>query len=35
MQPQRNDFVGAQIEQLPDLQGYLKVASQPDWKRVR
>lgn len=25
----------SQIEQLPDLQGYLKLASQPDWKRVR
>jgi type IV secretory pathway TraG/TraD family ATPase VirD4 len=25
----------SQIEQLPDLQGYLKFASQPGWKRVR
>jgi type IV secretory pathway TraG/TraD family ATPase VirD4 len=25
----------SEIEQLPDLQGYLKIASQPGWKRVR
>jgi type IV secretory pathway TraG/TraD family ATPase VirD4 len=25
----------SQIEQLPDLQGYLKFASQPEWRRVR
>ena len=25
----------SEIEQLPDLQGYLKMASQPEWKRVR
>jgi hypothetical protein len=25
----------AQIEQLPDLSGYLKLASQPQWQRVR
>ena len=25
----------AEIEQLPDLQGYLKCASQPAWRRVR
>jgi type IV secretory pathway TraG/TraD family ATPase VirD4 len=25
----------AQIEQLPDLAGYLKLASQPQWQRVR
>jgi type IV secretory pathway TraG/TraD family ATPase VirD4 len=25
----------SEIEQLPDLQGYLKFASQPGWKRVR
>jgi hypothetical protein len=27
--------MGAQIEQLPDLSGYLKLASAPDWRRVR
>jgi type IV secretory pathway TraG/TraD family ATPase VirD4 len=26
--------LASQIEQLPDLQGYLKFASQPGWKRV-
>jgi hypothetical protein len=25
----------AQIEQLPDLAGYLKLASAPEWLRVR
>jgi type IV secretory pathway TraG/TraD family ATPase VirD4 len=25
----------AEIEQLPDLNGYLKLASRPDWQRVR
>src|SRR3984885_2487134 len=25
----------SQIEQLPDLTGYLKVASRPEWRRVR
>jgi type IV secretory pathway TraG/TraD family ATPase VirD4 len=24
----------SEIEQLPDLQGYLKFASQPEWRRV-
>jgi len=33
--PQRNDSVGAQIEQLPDLQGFLKFASQAEWRRVK
>ncbi|MHB8723132.1 MAG: type IV secretion system DNA-binding domain-containing protein [Steroidobacteraceae bacterium] len=27
--------LASEIEQLPDLQGYLKFASQPEWKRVR
>ena len=27
--------MGAQIEQLPDLSGYLKLASAPEWRRVR
>jgi type IV secretory pathway TraG/TraD family ATPase VirD4 len=27
--------LASQIEQLPDLQGYLKFASQPEWKRVQ
>jgi type IV secretory pathway TraG/TraD family ATPase VirD4 len=27
--------MGAQIEQLPDLCGYLKLASAPEWRRVR
>jgi type IV secretory pathway TraG/TraD family ATPase VirD4 len=27
--------LASQIEQLPDLQGFLKFASQPEWKRVR
>jgi hypothetical protein len=27
--------VGAQIEQLPDLQGYLGFASQREWRRIR
>ncbi|MBS0366295.1 MAG: type IV secretion system DNA-binding domain-containing protein [Proteobacteria bacterium] len=27
--------LGAQIEQLPDLQGYLKLASDPVWRRVQ
>jgi len=27
--------MGAQIEQLPDLAGYLKLASRPEWLRVR
>ena len=27
--------MGAQIEQLPDLAGYLKLASRPEWRRVR
>jgi type IV secretory pathway TraG/TraD family ATPase VirD4 len=27
--------MAAQIEQLPDLAGYLKLASQPAWQRVR
>jgi len=25
----------SEIEQLPDLQGYLKLASSPSWRRVR
>jgi hypothetical protein len=24
----------SEIEQLPDLQGFLKLASQPEWRRV-
>jgi hypothetical protein len=27
--------MGAQIEQLPDLAGYLKLASRPEWLSVR
>jgi type IV secretory pathway TraG/TraD family ATPase VirD4 len=27
--------LASEIEQLPDLQGFLKFASQPEWKRVR
>jgi type IV secretory pathway TraG/TraD family ATPase VirD4 len=27
--------MGSEIEQLPDLSGYLKVASSPAWQRVR
>jgi type IV secretory pathway TraG/TraD family ATPase VirD4 len=27
--------LASQIEQLPDLQGFLKFASKPGWKRVR
>jgi type IV secretory pathway TraG/TraD family ATPase VirD4 len=27
--------MGSQIEQLPDLSGYLKLASSPAWRRVR
>lgn len=26
--------MGSQIEQLPDLSGYLKLASSPGWQRV-
>ena len=25
----------SQVEQLPDLTGYLKYASDPEWRRVR
>ncbi len=28
-------IMGSQIEQLPDLSGYLKLASNPAWQRVR
>jgi len=27
--------MGSQIEQLPDLTGYLKLASSPEWRRVK
>ena len=27
--------LASEIEQLPDLQGYLKFASQPEWRRVK
>jgi len=27
--------MGSEIEQLPDLNGYLKLASSPEWRRVR
>jgi hypothetical protein len=27
--------LASEIEQLPDLHGFLKFASQPEWKRVR
>jgi type IV secretory pathway TraG/TraD family ATPase VirD4 len=27
--------LASEIEQLPDLQGFLKLASQPEWKRVQ
>ena len=27
--------LASQIEQLPDLQGYLKFASTPEWRRVQ
>jgi Type IV secretion-system coupling protein DNA-binding domain len=27
--------MGSEIEQLPDLSGYLKLASRPEWRRVR
>jgi hypothetical protein len=27
--------LASEIEQLPDLQGYLKFASQAEWKRIR
>jgi hypothetical protein len=27
--------MSAQIEQLPDLNGYLKLASRPEWRRIR
>jgi hypothetical protein len=27
--------MGTEIEQLPDLTGFLKIASQPQWRRVR
>jgi hypothetical protein len=27
--------MASQIEQLPDLRGYLKLASRPEWRRVR
>jgi hypothetical protein len=27
--------MGSEIEQLPDLTGYLKLASSPEWRRVR
>jgi hypothetical protein len=26
--------MASEIEQLPDLTGYLKVASRPEWRRV-
>jgi hypothetical protein len=26
--------MASEIEQLPDLQGYLKLASRPEWRRV-
>jgi hypothetical protein len=26
--------MASEIEQLPDLQGYLKLASSPSWRRV-
>ncbi|HEY5255235.1 MAG TPA: type IV secretion system DNA-binding domain-containing protein [Acidobacteriaceae bacterium] len=28
-------ILASEIEQLPDLQGFLKFASQPEWKRVK
>jgi hypothetical protein len=27
--------MAAEIEQLPDLTGFLKIASQPQWQRVQ
>jgi type IV secretory pathway TraG/TraD family ATPase VirD4 len=27
--------LASEIEQLPDLQGFLKLASQPEWNRVK
>jgi hypothetical protein len=27
--------LASEIEQLPDLQGYLKFASTPEWRRVK
>jgi hypothetical protein len=26
--------MASEIEQLPDMKGYLKLASQPQWRRV-
>ena len=26
--------MASEIEQLPDLAGYLKIASQPSWRKV-
>jgi hypothetical protein len=30
-----SEVLASEIEQLPDLQGFLKFASQPEWKRVK
>lgn len=30
-----NAVLASEIEQLPDLEGYLKLASRPEWRRVR
>jgi len=30
-----DELTPAQVEQLPDLAGYLKYASEPEWQRVR
>jgi hypothetical protein len=27
--------MASEIEQLPDLQGFLKLASSPEWLRIR
>jgi hypothetical protein len=27
--------MASEIEQLPDLTGFLKIASQPHWRRVK
>ncbi|MGH8228492.1 MAG: hypothetical protein ACREU3_11425, partial [Steroidobacteraceae bacterium] len=28
-------ILASEIERLPDLQGFLKLASSPDWRRVK
>jgi len=33
--PQGGAIMASEIEQLPNLTGFLKIASQPQWRRVQ